>query len=238
MEKSFNEKLNEWAEKAATQCYEIATSEDAAQRVDKCFYAFQSPPPAGPNPALLIMGANPREDGGEDYAYSTCGSKNLRQDIEAMKRGNKYWDGRNTWAIWNTLKYYFEPAGLREMLESSVFINLVYFNSQDVKTLKSSFPGGANAIRVCQNLTGELVFDIIRPKYVLCLGTSDCFDRVEGTDEQVYQSNERGTRLFVKKTSHGIPVYGIPHPTGAHGISNENRAAIRQFLLEELLKKE
>jgi hypothetical protein len=107
-----------------------------------------------------------------------------------------------------------------------------------VKTLESSFPGGRNAIRMCRELTKELVFDLIRPKNVLCLGTQDCFDRIEGTDCRVFQTYGRNNRLFVGKTVCDIPVYGIPHPSGAWGISREDKAAIRKFLVEELLKKD
>jgi hypothetical protein len=237
MKENFNENLNEWAEKAATQCYGIATSDDPAIRVDKSFYAFQSPPPDGPNPPLLIMGINPREDRGEDFAFAAGKAKTLPELVEQMKNANGEWDGRDKWQFWKMLKYYFEPDGLNEMLENCVYMNQIYFNTQNMKALYA-YKGSANAIRVCRELTKELVFDVIRPKRVLCLGISDCFNGLgKGLDYREFLRNRR-MRLFIKKICCDIPVYGIPHPTSAWGISREDRDAIRKCLLEELGKED
>lgn len=233
MKNNFNEKLNEWAEKAARQCYEIATSTDPARRVDKTFYAFQSPPRE--NPDLLVLGINPSEDAGCDFSYSACG-KGLQTDIEGMKNGNPFWNSEATWAIWKNLKKYFVSDGLKDLLENSVYMNEIYFNTKNLDLLYT-FPGAVHAIKVCRELTQEVVFDIIRPKKVLCLGVSECFYGIgEGINYQVMSTNEGNKKLLIKKICRDIPVYAIPHPSGARGISGKDREVIGKLLAEELLK--
>jgi hypothetical protein len=233
MEKNFNGKLNEWAEKAATLCHEIATSNDPALRVDKYFYAFQSPPKE--RPEALILGINPSEDSGFDFSYSGCG-QGLQSDIERMKKGNPHWNTEATWAIWTKLKKHFASDDLKALLENSVYMNEVYFNSRNLQALYDAFPGSVRAIRVCCELTQEVVFDVIRPKKILCLGVSECFHWIgAGENYRVLQTNEKHIRLFITKTCRGVPVYGIPHPSGARGISNDDRTVISHLLAEALL---
>jgi hypothetical protein len=200
--------------------------------VDKKFYAFQSSPKE--NPDLLIIGLNPSEDTGEDFSYSACGSKNLQTDIALMKEKSPYWSNEVKWPIWMELKKYFHSPQLTDLLANSVYMNQIYFNTKKLDMLEA-LPGGANAIKVCRELTKEVAFDIIKPKKVLCLGITDCFNGIGvGTDYQELHKRA-GKRLLAKKICRGIPVYAIPHPTGARGITNEDIQTVGNLLASELL---
>jgi hypothetical protein len=228
MENSFNEKLGRWAEKSARLCREIALSDDPAKQVDKWFYAFQSPPREAPG--LLILGFNPAED----FPYSS-GSQDLQADIERMKNENPCWGNRDSWLIWKNLKKYFASDGLKALLEESVYMNEVYFNSANEASL-SSLAGGVQAIRVCRELTQEVIFDIIRPEKILCLGVSSRFDSIgKATNYQVLGTYGASKKLLIKKICRETPVYAIPHPSGAQGVSDDDRETAGKLLAEELL---
>jgi hypothetical protein len=226
MKDSFDGKLSQWAEKAAGQCREIAVSSDPAIRVNKCFYAFQSPPRESPD--LLVVGLNPAEE----YGYPE--NRSLQEDVERMKKENPCWGDRENWKIWKETKSYFASDALKDLLENSVYMNEIYFNSASSDSL-SAAKGSAHAIKVCRALTQEVVFDIIRPGKIVYLGVSDFYYRIENADYRVLLAGAKNN-LLVKKLCRGIPVYGIPHPSGAWGISHEDRAAISRLLEEELLQ--
>jgi hypothetical protein len=252
MNNNFEQKLHEWAVKAATQCHEIATSNDPNVKVDKFFYAFQTSPVE--NPDLLIIGLNPGEAPNEDWTYSDMIKKSgrtLDEDIKMMEKGNivslncrtipqaEQWENI-TFGVGNNLRKVFHTSELKAILYESSYMNSIYFNSGNFRELLSK-PGGNGAIRACAMLTKEVVLDVIKPKQVLCLGTTDCFNIVGNAigngsnDYKVFAKNKRGTRLLVKKTFSNIPVYAIPHPTSAHGISDADRRLIGDLLAKEWL---
>jgi hypothetical protein len=120
-------------------------------------------------------------------------------------------------------------------------MNCVYFHSKNFAELKYGIPGGQQAIEKCNALTKCVVLDIIKPKRILCLGVSDCFIYMANAiglgenDYKEFAKNKQGKKLLIKKTFNDIPIYAIPHPSSARGISNSDRRHIGDLLKGELL---
>lgn len=226
MNQTFEQKLNAWAEQVAEICHEIATSTDEGKRLDKAFYVFQSEPPRNEGIDLLIIGLNPGNDFSLEaqYVNPIWGIKNNKMDKSTLLQKNPCFDNCDSWKIWKNLEKSFS----KQVLANACYINQVYFNTGNYKALQNQ-ASGPNAIKVCRELTQEFI-RIVQPKNILCLGVSDCFSGMGIGAFKVIKTNKANKKLVIKKVCDGIPVYGIPHPSGARGISDYDRKEIGEIL--------
>lgn len=237
MENNFESRLTKWATKVADECHNIATSSNIEERVDLFFYALQSPPKE--NPDLLIIGLNPGGSDADTY-LSACKTRGIeRMTYKEIMKENPFWHKRDSkkrdenWAIWTRLKQSFINDEMFQLLENSVYMNLLYFNSGNFNDFLSK-SGSKKAFDICCELTNEAIRDVFKPRMIICLGVSDCFSGIKGcTSFEVLKRNEKGKKLLVRKYHNGIPVYGIPHPSSARGITNEDRALIGKLIYED-----
>lgn len=241
MENNFESRLKNWATKVANECHNIATSSNIEERVDLFFYALQSPPKE--NPDLLIIGLNPGGSDADTY-LSACNTREIeRMTYKEIMKENPFWHKRDSkkrdenWAIWTRLKHSFINDEMFQLLENSVYMNLLYFNSGNFNDFLSK-SGSKKAFDVCCKLTNEAISDVFKPKMIICLGVSDCFNGIKGcTSFEEFPRNKNNKKILVKKYFNDIPVYGIPHPSSARGITNEDRALIGKLIYEDFFKQ-
>ncbi len=238
MESEFEEKLQKWAKIVADTCHGIATSSNSDEKVDLFFYALQSPPRE--NPDLLIIGLNPGEN---DNYLSACHKRGLeRLTDKEIKKENPFWfdseKGFTKWAIWNRLKISFQNEKMLPILGNSVYMNLLYFNTKNFKEFQSK-KGNVKAFNTCCELTQEAILNVFTPKMIICLGVSDCFNGIKGClNYQVLRTNSKNKKLVIRKTFNDIPVYGIPHPSSARGITNDDRKLIGEIIQKDFFNEE
>lgn len=161
--------------------------------------------------------------------------------------GNPYFykDGeRRKWRIWTKLYDAMREVGYTEPMEDGnfVFMNAVYFGSRSIAQLER-IPGAVDAAGRCLDFTREVIQDIFKPRCVICLSIPNCYNyldrrfhfsgRMTLVPERMRQGVHIVSRHAVTKADwEGIPVYGIPHPSGC--VDNDSWGAIAQYLKDEL----
>jgi hypothetical protein len=224
---NYERRLMEWSNKVVNYCHDKATNPD--YNLDLSFHAFQSVPKESPE--LLLLGINP----GREYAYADQFNNPIwglieekRMTAEVFVKANPTIADLKTWRLWNNLSKAFYSERMNDILSSSMLMNLIYFNTVKVENLLAR-EGGKEVYDMCRDFSIELITDIIKPKRVLCLGTAGCFDLLPIKDETRLIQEKR---LLVKGQLAGIPVYGIPHPSGSRTFY-PNRKHIGEILSVE-----
>lgn len=229
----FEKKLSEWSNKVVNYCHEIATNPEF--NLNLSFYAFQSEPKESPE--LLILGINP----GREFSYADqfnnpiWGLINDKQmTAEVFRKANPLFHDHKSWTLWKNLSKSFIDDTMNEMLSNSMYMNFIYFNTVKVEDLLAK-KGGKMVYDMCRNFSIELISDIIKPKYILCLGTGGCFDRLPIKKSEKMLADKK--RLLVKGEFSNIPIYGIPHPSGSI-TSDADRKRIGELLKKEFSNNE
>lgn len=200
----------EWSNKAVASCHRLATNTELDLNLS--FFAFQSIPKV--NPDLLILGINP----GNEFTYSDqynnpgWGLDESGMNAEIFMNGNPFSQDYENWLIWKNLRKSFIGEKMNNMLTNSMYMNFIYFNSLNIESLLQK-KGGFEAFNNCRDLSVELINNIIKPKYIICLGTADCFDKLPLTEKECLLKDKK--RLLLKGKLSGIQVFGIPHPSGS-----------------------
>lgn len=226
---NYNSKLNVWANSAANICHEIATSKEEDIKVDRFFYAFQSPPIK--NPKFLIIAFNPSDRFETTYEI---GCKNENRNYEritgnVLKEPNMTWDQHHTWRIWQNLKKSFVSTEMNELLNSFVYMNMVFFGSKNVDTFNNKNSGAKFAKKVCTELTNILAFEIFKPQIILCLG-DESFAGIGNEFEQIQVTNSSIDNKAKSKQVNKTLVIGMPHPSGARNLTDVYRVNIGEAL--------
>ncbi|MDR3705821.1 MAG: hypothetical protein P4L28_07960 [Paludibacteraceae bacterium] len=245
MENEFNVKLIKWAEEAANYCHSVATDPDSSKRIDKTFYVFQSEPVESPE--VLILGINPH--GNYSYAdqYNNPLWRAEKQKItaEVFRHANPTWENRDSWnsPIWPNIKKVFNTQRLQEIINSCenghepkfVYMNALYFNTNNMDDFYK-LPNSNEVFNKCIGLTKELISDIIKPKFIICLSIPECFNRLnEAAKTELLLNNK--IRLLVKGEFCGIPTYGILHTSGSRNMTNDDWHQIGIELHKEIVGK-
>ena len=203
---------------------------------------------------MVFLGYNPHEQG----------SFVMNDDVKKrFYDGNPcfYKEERNNWPIWAPLRWSFEWANYTTPIEDGhfVFFNAIYFGTNNINEFKK-LPGSNEAITNCLQFTGEVIQDIFKPKCVVCLSVPDCFnnlnrqfkfsnvkriDTLHETDADLvdfamnkdvngWRTRYSCKRVIMKGLWNGIPVYGIPHPSGR--VYNNDFGAVALYLRSEMQK--
>lgn len=224
----YNTKFDIWLDNAANICHDIATSKEKVIKVDRFFYAFQSP--LIESPKFLIIAFNPAD--GYETTYEV-GCKNKNRNYERitgneLKEPNMSWNKHHTWRIWQNLKKSFVSTELNGLLNSFVYMNMVYFGSGTVNSFEKN-SGAQLAKQVCTELTNILVFEIFKPRVILCLGV-ESFAGIGNGFEQTQVNNSPINDNVKSKYVNQTLVVGVPHSSGARNGSDEIRINMGEAL--------
>lgn len=226
----YTEKLNKWAELTVKYCHGLNT--DTELKIDRAFYAFQSKPIE--EPEVLILGLNPRGQDNYESQYNNerwglkpnqgMTPKVFVQQNQWYYGGKEYGKEKKEWNILNNLRKTTEVhSNLQDLFDEDniVYMNILYFNSEDFKEFKISAGTHWKEIyETCVQLSKILIFDIIKPEKILCLGIENCYKSFTAP----YNSEVLISGALLKTEINNTPVYGMTHPSAR--ISNAKRKFI------------
>jgi len=221
-------KRNKWLEEVSYDCHNFALQNDLD------FYAFQTPIETY-NPDLLIIGINP--GGGRSYS-SILKEKGIPKrsasdlafdvntlttkpqwEIDDKMKGNDVM--RNKFA-----KLFSAENGFNNILDNSVMMNMVYFNTPKEADLNSV---NSKAKAYCISKTIEFI-DVLNPKHVLFITSDDNnLKKCSVTDVTRIGNN------ITEGLLNGRKVYTIPH-YGNYGAYSNIKIESMGKALSTLLK--
>ena len=182
---------------------------------------------------IMFLGHDPHEVPKENYKFEYGDYIQ-----ERFMKGNPCWGDRNTkWPIWKNLRDNFinvyGESSLVDDTKHMVFTNAIFFTGDKIKLVLDQI--GTSVERKCLDFTSELIFDILHPKILVCFSVSDVFDKLmntingkSGKKLNVLRFKPYNIRHFCKITQYkGSIILGIPHPSGAHGITSSLPAIVR-----------
>ncbi len=210
---TYGEKLKIWSQFTVDYCDNIART-----KIDRSFYAFQSEPSEEPD--VLILGLNPHDLSNYQSQFDNIdwGLKEKQKMIpEVFIHQNPWYLGgkqSNPKQPWNILskmnKTIHVQPDLSQLFEKMVYMNILYFGSEDFKEFQTSFKEHWKEVYDnCIALSSLLIFDIINPKRIVCLGIDNCFKPlINGSPAE-----ELINGSLYKTKKNGIVIYGMTHPS-------------------------
>ena len=246
--KTKKQMYDDWVSKVSSFLFEESS------RLNITCGTFQSKPILDKQPDVVFLGYNPHEKGPV---------LPLEKIQERFYNGNQcfYSDERKTWPIWKPLWDSFEWAGYTKPVEDGnfIFFNAIYFGTNNINEFKK-LPNSNEAIKKCIQFTGEVIQNIFKPKCIVCLSVPECFenlnrhfkfievkkiDTLYETDAEVldfainkefkgWKERYSCKSKIMKGIWNGIPVYGVPHPSGR--LSYADKGAIALYLRSEMQK--
>ena len=227
-------KFNIWLENAAGICHDIATSKDESIQVDRFFFAFQSPPIK--TPKFLIIAFNSADKDETTYIAGCKNEKRKYEKItgEELKKPNMSWDTHHTWRIWQNLRKSFVSTEMNGLLDSFVFMNLVYFVSKNVQTFQK-IKGSRIAQKICTELTNLLVFEIFKPEVILCLGVESFAGISNGFEQSQVNISPINDKVKSKLINQTL-IIGVPHSSGSRNEHDDVRVSMGEAIHEKIFK--
>jgi len=156
------------------------------------------------NPTVALIGYNP---GGDEELFD--------ENNIGVPQQNEYLTAN--YPLATKVRKIFEAGGLMWALTDSVKFNLIFFRSKHEKDFNN---------KTMEEFCEQKVFDILKqlnPKYIITEGFKT-YERLKkllnANEERIVREGEKAI-LCIAKTKDNIPLLGIIHPSGAHGISDE-----------------
>ena len=147
---------------------------------------------------------------------------------ERFFKGNgdpKCWRMLPEWKIWNNIESAFRKIGFTEIMDNGYISEEILNKTIVTNALLFNYSGKAEELNAklkpqivndCIKLAGELVFDVIKPKLVICSSCDLVFvPLIKNYNPTLYYEVFRldGTRRKVMRCrmDNGVTVLGIPH---------------------------
>ena len=218
------EEYKKWVDKA----YQYI--EDVYDRVNKLEYvnvgSTQYIPKLEGDIELVFLGHDAHEGRSVGVELDITNAK------ERFYKGNgnpRYWRECPEWKIWNNMERALWKVGFTEIMENGFISDEIlkktivtnallftYANDNErglAKKLNTLL--GLDIVNECMKRTGELIFEVIKPKMVICSSCSMVFEPLiknYNADIRYEAIGLEGTRKKVMRCEYnGITVLGIPH---------------------------
>lgn len=172
------------------------------------------------NPELLIIGYNP---GGDESSFVEI-PKHPPADHDYIK-GN--------YPMANRMRYIFQSAGILPLLENSVKTNLYFFRSNNASGIGDL---SEDVKEFCLSQTKQII-DTLTPRMILVEGFETFSEVLKLLRSQ--QSREipfNGRAVMLVSDYKGIKLLGIPHPTGARGLTNDHWKEVGRLIKIETIQ--
>ena len=224
MGKMSGEEYKKWVDKA----YQYI--EDVYDRVNKLEHvnvgSTQYIPKLEGDIELVFLGHDAHEGRGVGVELDITNAK------ERFYKGNGnpiYWRECPEWKIWNNIESAFHHVGFteimdnnyisEEILKKTIVTNALFFTYANDKekalAKKLNTLLGSDIVNECMKRTGKLIFEVIKPKMVICSSCSMVFEPLiknYNADIRYEVFRLEGTRKKVMRCEYnGITVLGIPH---------------------------
>lgn len=222
---------NKWVDKV------IGLIKEVGPKINLPASSMQSPMIFEKDIDVVFLGHDAHETADRDWIFK-LDEKYIR---DRFKFGNHYgdhpWSGRasdSKWKIWNNLYEGFRKIGDTRILDNEerfIFTNAVFFTGDEIQEVNCI---SGNAVNACMELTRELIFDIIKPKLLVCLSIDDVLVPLSNNNERfnikLGKFKPNGSKHNVMLAEYkGVRIAGIPHTSGAHGVLG-SMTAIAEFL--------
>lgn len=222
-----SEKYIQWVERV------VPFLEETGKALNRCCSVMQSKPVLDKQPQVLFLGYNAQED----FGFPKEGVNKNR-----FYEGNSsFYKERDKWRIWSRLYGAFKWAECLDPVTDGnfIFMNAVYFGTKNINQLKG-IKQSKEAVNQCLDFTTEVIQDIFKPKSIVCFSISECFNPLKRkfhfTEEAIItpkMTNGQPAGIKIHKAYwNGIPVYGIPHPSGR--LNNDDMGAIALYFKENV----
>ena len=175
---------------------------------------------------LVFLGHDAHEGRGVGEELDITNAK------ERFYKGNgdpKYWRECPEWKIWNNMERALRRVGFTEIMDNdyisdeilkkTIVTNALFFtyanDSEKALAKKLNTLLGPDIVNECMKRTGELIFEVIKPKMVICSSCSMVFEPLiknynAGIKYEVISL--KGTSRRVMRCKHNdVTVLGIPH---------------------------
>ena len=177
---------------------------------------------------LVFLGHDAHEGRGENDKLDITFAK------ERFYKGNgdpRYWRKCPEWKIWNNMERALWRAGFTEIMEKGLISEEILNKTIVTNALLFTYGGYAKELNTrlkqdivndCMKLAGELIFDVIKPRMVICSSCPLVFEpliknynadiryeviRLEGTSRRVMRCNYNDvTVLGIPHTSYPVPL--------------------------------
>jgi len=203
-EQNFDENLNQLLSEVSDTCHEFALE------INRDFYVFQTP--IIYNPDLLIIGINP--GGGKSYKEILSEKRYEKRPANDLGYNDNTLTTKPAWEIEaklrgsdilrDRLSRVFNPENNLNILEQSVMMNMIYFNSQKAHEI---FSLPSEIIGYCLNTTQKFV-EVINPKNILFLTSNNWSLSKCGVKNIKPLGNNIKEGKLNNRTVYAIPHYG------------------------------
>jgi len=229
MDNNFNNQIDKWLTQVSEGCHSLAKLDERYPD----FYVFQSK--IHYKPELLIIGANPAGDTNYLDLLKRRGV-NYRTKDDLANASNQYLDNPN-WNVSRPLLQMFSDIRLRSILEKSVIMNAVYFNTSKVSDLRK-FEHGAEMITFCTTKSLELIYNILSPKNILFNGkdASKWLGITFNDETDTVLHDGKKSWLIQKKVVNNINHYRILHTSRNYSFNTGLNLKMKKEYFEKNLK--
>ncbi len=227
------EEYKKWVNEA----YLYISKKEVYDRVNQLKYvnvgSTQYIPKIDGNVEFVFLGHDAHEGRGDNDKLDITFAK------ERFYKGNgdpRIWRKCPEWKIWNNMERALWRVGFTEImddkyisdeiLKNTIVTNALFFtyanDSEKALAKKLNTLLGPDIVNECMKRTGELIFEVIKPKMVICSSCSMVFEpliknynadiryeviRLEGTSRRVMRCNYNGvTVLGIPHTSYPVPL--------------------------------
>lgn len=203
-EQNFDENINQLLSEVSDTCHVFA------DKIDRDFYVFQTP--IIYNPDLLIIGINP--GGGKSYKEILSEKRYEKRPANDLGYNDNTLTTKPAWEIEaklrgsdtlrNRLGRVFNTENNLNILDQSVMMNMIYFNSKKANEI---FSLPSEIIGYCLNTTQKFV-EVINPKNILFLTSNDWSLSKCGVKGIKSLGNNIKEGNLKNRTVYAIPHYG------------------------------
>ena len=170
---------------------------------------------------LVFLGHDAHEGRGENDKLDIAFAK------ERFYKGNgdpRYWRKCPEWKIWNNMERALWRVGFTEIMENGLISEEILNKTIVTNALLFTYGGYAKELNTrlkqdivndCMKLTGKLIFDVIKPRMVICSSCPLVFEPLiknYNADIKYEVFSLNGTSRRVMRCKHkDVTVLGIPH---------------------------